>query len=292
LVHDYPDKAGSGGLVEGEPVAANPEAGGARYALRGVMRALLRVVVLGGLVAVGWLLGSGLSHADEDPGLPGVGQIHVVNAGSDAEPSAGIVGRPTAGSIIERVLSDAPAPRLLVQPTEKILRPIVHAVGSAKAVTDVLTPLPRPLSALAPQRTAVRSAAPAAKVAPTSPPAPAVTSAVAAPAAPDAAVTPDGPATPAVVLCSTTVTATQSVPAQTVLGEDPGYPAPASPPGSTSSPCMIGSTSSGSNTKNAPDFATHDSWAAGNLAQPDGPLLLSGGDLPRSPALKPSTSPD
>jgi len=77
-----------------------------------------------------------------------------------------------------------------------------------------------------------------------------------------------------------------------VLSEDPRDPAPASPPGSTSSPCMIGSTSSGSNTKSAPDFATHDSWATGNLAQPDGPLVLSGSDLPRSPALKPSTSPD
>ena len=104
-MHDYPDKAGSGGLVEGEPVAANPEAGGARYALPGVMRALLRAVVLSGLVAVGWLLGSGLSHADEDSGWPGVGQIHVVSAGSDAEPSAGIVGRPAAGSIVERILS-------------------------------------------------------------------------------------------------------------------------------------------------------------------------------------------
>ncbi|HEX6402496.1 MAG TPA: hypothetical protein VF003_04945 [Pseudonocardiaceae bacterium] len=258
------------------------------------MRALLRVVVLGGLVAVGWLLGSGLSHADEDPGLPGVGQIQVVNDGSDAGSSAGIVGRPTAGSIFERVLSDAPAPRLPVKPTEKIgiLRPIVHAVGSVKPVTDVLTPLPRPLSASAPHGTAMRSAAPAAEVVPMSPPAPAVTPAVAAPAAPNPAVTPVGHAIATVVHCSTAVTAVQSVPAQAVLSEDPRDPAPASPPGSTSSPCMIGSTSSGSNTKSAPDFATYDSWATGNLAQPDGPLLLSGSDLPRSLALKPSTSPD
>ncbi|MBV8996138.1 MAG: hypothetical protein JO287_21110 [Pseudonocardiales bacterium] len=275
-------------------MAANPEAGGARYALPGVMRALLRAVVLSGLVAVGWLLGSGLSHADEDPGWPGVEQIHAVHAGSDAEPSAGIVGRPIAGSIVERVLSDAPAPRLAVQPIKKIgiLRPIVHAVGSAKPVTDVLTPLHRPLSAPAPAGTAARSAAPAAEVAPMSPPAPAITPAVAAPAAPDPAFAPVRHATPTGALCSTTVTAAQSVPAQTALSEDPGFPAPASPPGSTSSPCMIGSTSSGSNTKNAPDFATHDSWATGNLAQPDGPLLLSGSDLPRSLALKPSTSPD
>jgi hypothetical protein len=275
-------------------VAANPEAGGARYALPGVMRALLRAVVVSGLVAVGWLLGSGLSHADEDPGWPGVGQSHVVHAESDAEPSAGIVGRPTAGSIVERVLSDAPIPRLPVQPAEKIgiLRPIVHTIGSAKPVIGVLTPLPRPLSAPAPHGTAGRSAAPAAKIAPMSPPAPAITPAAAAPAAPDHALTPVREAAPTVAPCSTTVTAAQSVPAQTALSEDPKDPAPASPPGSTSSPCMIGSTSSGSNSKNASDFATHDSWATGNLAQPDGPLLLSGSDLPRSLALTPSTSPD
>jgi hypothetical protein len=294
LVYDYPDMAGSGGWVEGEPVAANPEAGGASYALRGVMRALLRALVVGGLVAVGWLLGSGLSHADEDPGLPGVGQIHVISAGSDAEPSAGIVGHPLAGSIVERVVSAASSPRLPVQPIEKIsvLRPIVHAVGTAKPLSDVLRPLPHLLSAPAPHGTVVRSAGPAVKVAPMSPPAPALTSAVAAAAAPDRALTSTRHATPTVTPCSTTATEAQSVPTQIALSKDPVNPAPASPPGSTSSPCMIGSTSSGSNTKNAPDFATHDSWTTGNLTQPDGPPLLSGSDLPPSLALKPSTAPD
>lgn len=272
-------------------MAANPEAGGARYALRGVMRALLRAVVISGLVAVGWLVGSGLSHADEDPGSPGAGLIHVINAGSDAEPSAGMVGRPTAGSIVERVLSNAPAPRLPVQPTEKIgvLRPIVHAVGSAESVTAVLTPLPRPLSAPAPLETAARSAAPAAEVAPVSPPAPAIAPAVPAPAP---ALTPVRHAAPAAVLCSTTVTAVQSAPAQPPLSGGPVDPAPPSPSGTTSSTCIIGSTSGGSSTKNASDFAMHHSGATGNVAQSDGPLLLSGSDLPRSLAVKPSTSPD
>lgn len=289
-MHDYPDKAGSGGLVEGEPVAANPEAGGARYALRGVMRALLRAVVISGLVAVGWLLGSGLGHADEDPGWPGVGQIHLVDAGSDAEPSAGIVGRPMAGSIVERVLSDAPAPRLPVQPIEKIgiLRPIVHAVGSAKPVIDVLAPLPRLLSAPAPHATAVPAAAPAAEVAPMSPPAPAITSAAAAPAP---ALAPVRHAAVTAALCSTTTTAAKSPPAQPPLSRGPVDPAPASPLGTTSSPCIIGSTSGGSGTKNASDFAMHDG-VTGNVAQSDGPPLLSGSDLPRSLAVEPSTSPD
>src|SRR5947199_404210 len=65
-----------------------------------------------------------------------------------------------------------------------------------------------------------------------------------------------------------------------------------SPPGSMSSPCMIGSTSGGSSTKNASDFATHDNGATGSLAQSRDPLLLSGSDLLRSLSVKPSTSPD
>ncbi|HJT02332.1 MAG TPA: hypothetical protein VJ757_01695 [Pseudonocardiaceae bacterium] len=291
-MHDYPDKAGSGGLVEGEPVAANPEAGGARYALHGVMRALLRAVVISGLVAVGWLLGSGLSHADEDPGWPGVGQIHLVDAGSDADPGAGIVGRPTTGSIVDRVLSDAPAPRLAAPPIKKIgiLRPVVHAVGSLKPVTAVLTPLPRTLSAPAPHSAAVRTtAAPAATVAPMSPPAPAITPPVAAPAS---ALTPVRHVAPAAVLPPKTVAAAQSAPTQPPLGAAPVDPAPPSPLGTTSSMCIIGTTSGGPSTKNASDFALHDSGATGNLAQSDDPLLLSGSDLPRSLAVKPSTSPD
>jgi len=273
-------------------VAANPEAGGASYALHGVMRALLRAVVISGLVAVGWLLGSGLSHADEDPGWPGAGQIHLVDAGSDADPGAGIVGRPTAGSIVDRVLSDAPAPRLAAQPIKKIgiLRPIVHAVGGLKPVTAVLTPLPRTLSAPAPHRAAVlTTAAPAATVAPMSPPAPAITPPVAAPAS---ALTPVRHVAPAVVLPSTTVAAAQSAHSQPPLSGAPVDPAPPSPLGTTSSMCIIGTTSGGPSTKNASDFALHDSGTTGNLAQSDDPLLLTASDLPRSLAVKPSTSPD
>lgn len=274
-------------------MAANPDAGGARYALRGVTRALLRAAVLSGLVVVGWLLGSGLSHADEDPGLPGSGLIHVINAGSsDADPSASYV----VHSTVARVLPAASAPRLAVQPAEKvgILRPIMHAVGSAKPLTDALGPVPRPLAGPAPHKALphkvpMRSAAPAQKVAPVSPAAPTIAPAA---AAPTPVVTPVRHATPTVVPCSPAVTATQAVPAQPLLRNGPVNPAPASPPGGTSSPCVIGSTSGGASTKNAPDFTVHDSWATGSLAQPDGSLQLSGSDLPRSLSAKPSTSPD
>lgn len=273
-------------------MAANPDAGGARYALRGVMRALLRAVVLSGLVAVGWLLGSGLSHADEDPGLPGTGLIHVINTGSsDADPSAGSV----VHSTVARVLPAASAPRLAVQPAETvgILRPILHAVGSAKPLTEALGPVPRPLSGPAPHKAAVRSAAPAQKVVPVPPAAPTIApAAVAADAAPTPVVTLVRHTIPTVVTCSPAVTAAQAVPTQSLLRNGPVDPAPASPPGSTSSPCVIGSTSSGASTKNAPDFTVHDSGATGSPTQPGGPLQLSGSDSPWSLSVKPSTSPD
>jgi hypothetical protein len=251
-----------------------------------VLRVLLRVVVLSALVAVGWLLGSGLSHADEDPGLPGANLISAVNA----QPANG-----AAGSIVERALSTTSAPRLAVQPTKKIgiLRPIVRAVGGAKPLTDVLAPVPRPLSRPAAHHTAMRPAAPIDKVAPVSPTAPAIAPpAGAAAAVPDAPATPVRHVTPAAVLCAPAAPATQPVPAQLPVRDDPVSPTPASPPGSTPPTCAVGSTSSGANTKNAPDFAVHDSAAASNLALPDGPLQIDGSDPPRSLAVQPSTSPD
>ena len=266
-------------------MAASPDAGGARYALRGVLRALLRVVVLSALVAVGWLLGSGLSHADEDPGLPGAGLISAVNA----QPTDG-----AAGSIVEKALSTTSAPRLAVQPAKKIgiLRPIVHAVGSAKPLTNVLTPLPRPLSSPAPRHTAMPPAAPIDKVAPVPPTAPAIAPLAGPAPVPDAAPTPVRHVAPAVVLCAPAAPAAQPGPAQPPLRNGPVSPVPASPPGSTPPTCAVGSTSSGASTKNAPDFAVHNGGAASNLALPDGPLQIGGSDLPRSLAVQPSTSPD
>lgn len=278
-------------------MAASPDAGGARYALCGALRALLRVVILGALVVVGWLLGAGLSHADDDPGLPGAGLISAVNARSADGPStAGFgVGVPhAAGSFVEKALSTAAAPRLAVQPAEKvsILRPVVHAVGSAKPLIDVLAPLPRPLSSPAPHSTVVRSAAPADKVVPVPPAAPTIAPAAGAPAVTTAIPTPVRHVTPTAVLCSPAVSAARPVPAQPPLRDGPVNPAPESPPGSTSSPCILGSASSGASTKTAPDFAVHESGATSNLRQPDGSLRFGGSDLPQSLAVQPSTSPD
>lgn len=296
-------------------MAANPDVGSARYALRGVLRVLLRVVVLTGMIAVGWLLGSGLSHADEDPGLPGAGVLHAVNSGSsDTMPSArfGVPGM--AEPTVAKLLSATSAPRLPIKPAEKvrILRPVVHVVGKAvpltkslskplaKPMAEVLSPIPRPLFNPASHASPVPAAASPDKVGPASPAAPAM----ATTAVPSSAIalTPVPHTPPAKVHCSpstkapsTKAPSTKAVPPaldQPLLRDSgPADPAPASPPGNTPS-CMIGSASSGASTKTAPDFVVHDSAMAGNRAQPDGALQLSGSDLPRSLAVKPSTSPD
>lgn len=291
-------------------MAANPDVGSARDALHGVLRVLLRVVVLTGLIAAGWLLGSGLSHADEDPGLPGTGIIHAVGAGSFETTSSAGFGVPSAARpTVARLLSAASAPRLPVKPPEKvgILRPVVHAVGKApltksltqpltkpltKPLAEILSPLPRPLSSPAAHATPVHQAASPDKVAPVSPVAPAIAPRAAAVPAPAPALLPVRHAGPTEVHCSPGVKAAQPEPAQPPLGDSgPADPAPASPPGNSPS-CMIGSTSSSASTKSAPDFAVHDSATAGNRAQPDGALQLRGSDLPRSLAVNPSTSPD
>lgn len=288
-----PGKAGLGGLVEGEPVAANPDVGSARYALPGVMRALLRALVVGGLVAVGWLLASGVGHADEDPGWPGTGLIHV----ADAQPSgdvAGFGGQATVRSIVDRTLSTTSVPRLSVQPALKagILQPVVHAAGTAKPLTHVLAPLPRPLSAPTPHDNASWPATHPDTVTPAPSPAPATAPAPVAAPVLVAAPTTAHHVTPPTVLCSPVAPAAQPISVQPPPRDAPLAPLPAGPSGSTSSPCVIGSTSSGANTKNAPDFAVHDGQLPSGLLQPDGPLLGSGSDLPRSLSVPPSTPPD
>jgi hypothetical protein len=294
-------------------VAANPDVGSARYALRGVLRVLLRVVVLTGMIVAGWLLGSGLSHADEDPGLPGAGVLHAVSTGSSGTTSSARFDVPgTAKPTVAKLLSATSGPRLPIKPAEKlgILRPVVHVVGKAAPltksltkplagpVTELLSPVPKPLFGPASHASAVHPATSADKAAPASPAAPtmaspaAPTMATAAVPSSAAALTPVRHASPTRVHCSPGVNAVPPALGQQLLPDSgPIDPAPASPPGNTPS-CMVGSASSGASTKNAPDFAIHGSAMADNRVQPDGALQLSGSDLPRSLAVKPSTSPD
>jgi len=284
-------------------VAAIPATGGARCAPRRVMRALSRAVVLGGLVVAGWLLGSGTSLANEDLGQPDTGLAHMVSAqlvsdsGGRTAPSDGGSGGqlgvpPTVGSTVTRVLSALPVPQRSVHPPVKlgVLEPIGNIVGVPKPLAQVLAP-----QVLAPHVLA----------------APILTSPILTTVSGPAAVPPAEPAARAVVatapVCTrgpvtvfTTVNHTRPTAApaagpfagQLALDNDPAVPVPANPPGSTNSPCVIGSTGSGAGTKSAPDVAVNDGWATVGLTPMYRLLYLSASDLPRSPAAQPSTSPD
>jgi hypothetical protein len=290
-------KAGSGHKVEGEPVAAIPNAGGARYASRVVVRVLLRAVLLGGLVALGWLLGSGISYADEDPGQPGPGLVHVANAVPfDHETDDGFSTPVAVEPIVEKVLSTAAVPRLPVQPPVQvgILRPIVKAVGIAKPLGQVL-PVARPLSGPAqrpaPARymAAIPLAAQSDKPATVSPAATVVEQVAAPASAPVSA--PAVHAKPTMV-SSPTLAAVEPMSLRPTLGDGPVSPMPANPLGSTASLCTIGGAGGGASSKNGPDVAIHDGWLTDGLPQLYGSPDRDTSSLPRSLSVQPSSSPD
>jgi len=291
-------------------VAAIPDTGGARCAPRGVVRVLSRALVLGGLVVAGWLLGSGVSLANENLAQPGTGLIQLVSdpgirdpgarAAQSAEKSSGQFGMPpTATSAVARARSAISVSERFLQPPVKlgVLKPVVTAVGIPKPLVHVsarhvLATLSRP----AKYATGIRSQTPADEPATILPTEPAVRAAAATAPAPTL-----GPATvltqvdhalPAIPICAAAAPAADPFAGQLALGDDPAAPVPVSPPGSTVSPCMIGSAGSGAGTKSAPDVAVNDSWASTALALRHRLLYLSASDLPRSPAAQPSTSPD
>lgn len=275
-------------------MAAVPNAGGARYAPRVVVRALLRAVLLGGLVAVGWLLGSGISYADDDLGQPSPGLIHVANAVPFDDGSDGGSGTPAAVEpIVKKVLSTAAVPRLPVQPPAQvnILRPIVKAVGIAKPLDQVL-PVSRPLSG--PTQHTVPARHMAAIPAPAQADKPATAAAAPAVARPDAAPAPASAplhAQPA-ISDSLAQPATEPMTLRPALGDGPVSPMPANPLGSTTSLCTIGGAGGGASSKNGSDVAVHNGWLTDGLTQPYGPIERDTSGLPRSLSVRPSTSPD
>lgn len=275
-------------------MAAIPDTGGARYAPRGVMRALLRIVVLGGLLIAGWLLGSGTSHADEDLGLPITGLV-ANGAPSDGGSDGQFGIRPTVASTVTRVLSTASVPLLPAPPpaTVGIVKSVGSAIGASKPVSKVLAPMARPTSGSTTDGTAVRSQAPAhgapsgvrEQTATAPVPAPGPATVLSTPAHPIAAIFAiDAPPTRPFV--------GPSAPSSLVGQNDPAPPIPANLPETATAPCLSGSAGGGAGTKCGPDFAVNDTGAMGALAATHPLLNLDASDLPRSPATQPSTSPD
>ncbi len=277
-------------------MAAIPDTGGAGYAPRGVMRALLRLVVLGALVTVGWLLGSGTGHADDDLGQPGTGLIHVITTAAASDDRSGdLLGAPpSVRQAVKNVLSNASVPRPTVQPPVqvRILRPVVNAVSVAKPLAQVLTPASRPLSGaapqhpVAPQRPVAQSPGPADQPAT----APSVTAAAPTPATSVRPAVHD--AAPAVALGAPAEPAADPMAVPVAIGDGPVAPMPASPPGGTTSPCMIGGSGGSTSAKGASDVAVRDGWAMGSLLPPHGLRARDTSDLPGSLSAQPSTSPD
>ncbi len=281
-------------------MAAIPDAGGARYAPRGVVRALMRFAVLAGLVIAGWLLGSGIGHASVDSGQPGMVQLASdpsdiaapSGGGSDAE--FGVP--PMVASSVQSVLAHAPVPRLPVQPVD-LLQPVVRAVSVPRPLAHVLAAASRPLSAPAQHRAGTRSQQPAHELAAVPPTAPAVRAATATAPVPAPAPT-NVPARADQARPHTPVCAAAAAPAAaplaTVLAArgDPAAPMPTSPPDSTTAPCMVGSTAGGGGTKTSTDLAVDEGWSNASLASTHRLGYLNASDLPRSPAEEPSASPD
>ena len=278
-------------------MAAIPDAGGARYAPRGVMRALLRFVVLAGLVIAGWLLGSGVSHANEDLGQPGIGLGQLANDPVDiAASSDGGSGTqpglpPMVASSMHSVLSRA-VPRLPVQPVD-VLRPVVRAVAVPRPLTHVVATLSRPMSAPTAHDARIRSQQPVHELAAVPSTAPVVRAAAAtAPAPATSSVPAVGHAQPHAPACAPAAPAAIPAAEELAFGGEPASPIPASPPDSSTAPCMIGSASGGGGAKGSPDLAVTENGTNAGLASTHRLGYLSGSDHPRSAAEQPSTSPD
>jgi len=278
-------------------VAAIPDAGGARYAPRGVVRALLRFVLLAGLVIAGWLLGSGVGHANEDQAQPGIGFGQLANDPVDiAASSDGGSGTqpglpPMVASSMHSVLSRA-VPRLPVQPVD-VLRPVVRAVAVPRPLTHVLATVSRPISASPQHGAGIRSQQPVHELAAVPPTAPVVRAAAATVPAPATTSAPAvGHAQPRVPACASAASAAIPAAEELAFGGEPASPIPASPPDSSTAPCMIGSASGGGGTKGSPDLAVTENGTDAGLVSTHRLGYLSGSDYPRSAAEQPSTSPD
>lgn len=276
-------------------MAAIPTAGGASYAPRWVMRALLRSVILGGLLVIGWLLGSGTGHADDDPGLPGLGVVHAVTAASADD----------ASSVhpLTRMLPAVSVPRSPIQsPVQPgALRPIVKAVGLPKPLTlprslaTVLTPSSRPLSDTTSHgaaRGTLAAPGPVATVLPErTTEAAAVPTTVARTA--DFTIAPVSHPAPAVFPCSPASTVQKPLIVQPATGGGlPEGPVPASPPGSNTSACLADGAGAGAGSKGAPDLAVQAGDATATPAKLAGLPPRDTSDLPRSLSTQPSASPD
>ncbi len=274
-------------------MAAIPDAVGARRASRGVIRAVLRVAVLGGLVIAGWLVGSGIGQAHEDTVDESQAQHSSLTQMIDISPpnddSGGLLSAPAvARSAGAEVMRAAPVPPLPIQPAQTpVLAPALEPVSKLAA----------PAPSVAESATQSRAAAPMpAAVAPpaAAPAAPAIAVTAASTPAPVLRAAADPP--PETPVCRTAHQAADPSADQLAVPSSPGVgpatPLPASSPGTTTEPCPAGNTGGGSITTSAHLVTLSDRWSTATRASRQCRLCPGASGIARSAAQRPSTSPD
>jgi hypothetical protein len=278
-------------------VAAIPDAGGARCAPRGALRALpwgalLRVAVLGGLVIAGWLLGSGIGQAQEDVVPQDLRQqdniARLVGFPLPDDDSGGLIGAPsTVKSVTSRSTGVLRVvPRLPIRPPQvPVLAPVLTPVSKLAA------PAPVTRSHAQPQPTIHQPV----MVVP--PPA-----AQAEPAVRAATIVTPNPvhtSSPAVLVCTAAHPVADPLADQVAgpsaekpLGSVPTSPAAPSPFGTATAPCSSGSTGGGGVTGSTQNVTVSDGSSGIDPASTYRLLGAEFSGMPLAAAQRPSTSPD
>lgn len=290
-------------------MASIPDAGDARCAHRGVLHALLRVSVVGGLALAGWLLSSavssGIAQAHEDSGLAsafsGVSNVRIALLSSldatAADPpeevgSGGLLAAPTTiRSTVAGVLDAAPVPRLPVQPAGiPLLDPVLDPVS------ELASPDPMTRSRAANHRTTVvpPPAAPVASALPTAGVtalAPVPHTAADAPTESLVCAAGHPVAEPSADLIMSSTLDSSRLDASP-LRSDPTAPVQPSSPGTTTAPCPAGSAGGGGIAESGHSEALSDEWAMTGLNPTHCRLCASVDGIMPSTAQRPSSSPD
>lgn len=274
-------------------MAAIPDAVGARRASRGVIRAVLRVAVLGGLVITGWLLGSGTGQAHEDTvpesQVPGSSLAQVIEISPSDDDSSGPISAPAvAQSAVAEVTRAVPLPSLPLQPAQvPVLAPVLEPVSKLAALAppaakNVVQPQAAPAKP-APAGTGMPSlATPGVTVTAVSTPAPALH--------PAAGPSAEAPVCRAAHRAADPAADQLAGPSASEVG--PAAPLPASAPGTTTEPCPADGAGSTLITTSAHSVTLSDRWTIATLASTQCQLCASASGIPRSAAERPSTSPD
>lgn len=286
-------------------MAAIPDAGGARCAPRGALRALLwgallwgafpwsallRVAVLGGLVIAGWLLGSGIGQAQEDLAPQDLRQqdtiVRLAGFPLPDDDFDGLIGAPPALNTVKSTAAGVlrAVPRLPIRPPQvPVLAPVLAPVS--KLAAPAPTTRSHTQSPPATHQPVMAVPPPAAPVEPAVRPATFVT---------PAPVHTVHSTSPAGLVCTAAHPVADPLADQVAdpSAEKPLGSEPASPFGTTTAPCPTGSTGGGAVANSAQPVTTSDGLSGMDPASTYRLLSADLSGMPLAAAQRPSTSPD